>query len=283
MTDADVHSDPAAQADAHAHELTDDERDRYERLGYVIRTGVFDPDEVAAMVEASEALVAELVRDRVANRIRAGSYVFDPDLMKGTLIKWEGDSDVVHGIEPFAHLSPELDRWAHDPRLVNPMRAMVDHPEPMLFTEKLNLKRPRHGGPNPLHQDYPYWRDSADDPLRVATTIIYLDDSSVENGCTWVVPGSHRQGMWQTRSDMDVFGANEVDPTAYPDVEPVPVEVTAGSTVSFGSMMVHQSTPNTSELDRRALLFSYQPAGAATMLDGFRRLTGRRRASPDER
>jgi phytanoyl-CoA hydroxylase len=265
------HADP--HAEPHAHELTDAERDHYERHGYVIRTGVFDADEVAAMVEASEALVADLVHDRVANRITAGSYVFDPDLMRGVLIKWEGDSDVVHGIEPFAHLSPELDRWAHDERLVNPMRAMVGDPEPMLFTEKLNLKRPRHGGPNPLHQDYPYWVDTAAEPARVATTIIYLDDSSVENGCTWVVPGSHTTGRWQTRTDADAFGANEIDASAYPDAVPVPVEVEAGSTVSFGSLMVHQSTPNTSDLDRRALLFSYQPPGGTTMVDALRRFT----------
>jgi hypothetical protein len=165
-------------AHAHAHALADDERARFARDGYVVRAGVFGPDEVAAMTEASEALVTDLVRDRVGRRLRAGSYVFDPDLLRGVSVKWEGDSDVVHGIEPVAHLSPELDRWAHDERLVGPMRAIVDDPEPMLFTEKLNLKRPRHGGPNPLHQDYPYWRDVTDDPSRVATTIVYLDDSS---------------------------------------------------------------------------------------------------------
>ena len=70
----------------------------------------------------------------------------------------------------------------------------------------------------------------------------------------WHVADPHRRGR---------FGQNEIDPAAYPGVEPVPVEVEAGSTVSFGPMLVHKSRPNTSELDRRALLFSYQPAGPA--------------------
>jgi ectoine hydroxylase len=265
---------PAA-GEARPHDLTDDEWDRFEHAGYVVRTGVFGADEVAAMTEASEELVAMLVRDRVGQRLTAGSYVFEPDLLQSVIVKWEGDSDVVHGIEPLAHLSPELDRWAHDDRLVGPMRAIVGDPEPMLFTEKLNLKRPRHGGPNPLHQDFPYWREPADDPARVATTIVYLDDSSVENGCTWVVPGSHRTGVWRARTDLGRFGANEIDALAYPDVDPVPVEVAAGSTVSFGSLLVHQSTPNTSDRDRRALLFRYQPAGGTTRVDGLRRLAGR--------
>ena len=93
----------------------------------------------------------------------------------------------------------------------------------------------------------------------------------------------HRRDLPQPRRGNDTPRQTEITPAAYPGVEPVPVEVEAGSTVSFGSMMVHQSRPNTSELDRRALLFSYQPAGAATMLDSFRRLAGRRPASPDER
>jgi ectoine hydroxylase-related dioxygenase (phytanoyl-CoA dioxygenase family) len=258
-------------------ELDAAERAAFERDGYLVRRDVFSRDEVAEMAREGEQLVADLVRDRKGRRYKVGSYVFDPDMMRGVMIKWEGDSDVVHGIEPFAHLVPAFVDWALDPRLVHPMRAILGHEEPMLFTEKLNLKRPRHGGPNPLHQDYPYWIDSSADATAIATTIVYLDDASVSNGCTWVVPGSHRSGKWKTREDTDEFGANEIDAGAYPDVQPVPVEVPAGSTVSFGAFMVHMSTPNTSDLDRRALLFSYQPAGRPTMLDSLRAMAAQRR------
>jgi hypothetical protein len=253
-------------------ELSREERAAWERDGFLIRRDVFSRAEVADMAEHGEALVADLVRDRKARRFKAGSYVFDPDLLKHVMIKWEGESDVVHGIEPFAHLSKPLEDWGNDPRLVQPMRAMIgaDHPE--LFTEKLNLKRPRHGGPNPLHQDHPYWVDSSDDPTQIATTIIYLDDSDRDNGCTWVVPGSHRSGKWRTRHDADEFGNNEIDQSSYPDVEPIPVEVKAGSTVSFGAFLVHMSTPNLSDKNRRALLYSYQPAGRTKMIDGLRRM-----------
>jgi ectoine hydroxylase-related dioxygenase (phytanoyl-CoA dioxygenase family) len=254
-----------------SHALTAEERLAWERDGYVVRRNVFTRAEVEDMAKHGEALVADLIRDRKGHRIKAGSYVFDPDLLRGVMIKWEGQSDVVHGIEPFAHLCEPLRVWGMDARLVDPMRDMLATPEPMLFTEKLNLKRARHGGPNPLHQDYPYWIDSAADPKEVATTIVYLDDATLANGCTWVVPGSHRSGKWKTRADSDDFGNHELDQSAYPDVKPVPVEVPAGSTVSFGAFLVHQSTPNTSEHERRALLYSYQPAGRYTMIDNLRK------------
>lgn len=253
-------------------ELSPDERAAWERDGFLVRRGVFTRAEVEDMAKHSEALVADLVRDRKSRRIKAGSYVFDPDFLRHVFIKWEGDSDVVHGIEPFAHLSKPLEAWGLDPRLVDPMRGMLGDPQPELFTEKLNLKRPLYGGPNPLHQDYPYWIDSAQDATQVATTIVYLDDSGVDNGCTWVVPGSHTSGKWKTRADADEFGNNELDQRAYPDVKPIPVELPAGSTVSFGAFLVHMSTPNRSAKARRALLYSYQPGGRPRMIDGLRRM-----------
>ena len=143
-----------------------------------------------------------------------------------------------------------------------------------MFTEKLNLKRPYHGGQNPLHQDYPYWERFANDATRVATAMLFLDDSNVENGTLRVVPGSHTRGKWRTRSDSDPFGNLEIDPALDDEAAAVPVEVPAGSVVYFGAFLVHKSAPNRSGKDRRALLYSYQPAGfthaRATMRAPFR-------------
>jgi len=249
--------------------LTPDELSFLDRNGYVVRENVFTPVEVAAITAACEDLVARLVRDRQLKRYKAGSYVFAPDFERSTMIKWEGDTDVVHGIEPFAHLDPALKAWAHDPRFTEPMQAFVGDANPSLFTEKLNLKRPGVGGVNPLHQDYPYWLDSAQAPDRVATAMLFLDDATLENGCLQVAPGSHRSGQWRNRTDTDEFGANEIDAAAYADVDMLPVPLNAGSMVMFGSFLVHRSDPNRSTLQRRALLFSYQPAGHHTMVDSL--------------
>lgn len=251
--------------------LSEGERDRLASDGFVLREHVFDTGELERINSACESLVEGLVRDREGRRLTAGSYVFDWDLERCVVIKWEGESDIVHGIEPFAHLSPELEAWAYDPRFIEPMKDIVGDEKPALFTEKLNLKRPRHGGPNPLHQDYPYWIHAADVPEDVATAMLFLDDSTLENGCLHVVAGSHRQGQWKTRTDGDRFAANEIDVGAYPDVRPIPLEVGAGAIVMFGPMLVHQSAPNLSDKDRRALLYSYQPPGRRTQLDNMRR------------
>src|SRR3954470_6227611 len=161
------------------HRLSDAERERMTRDGYVVRESVFTADEVASITASCEELVDRLVDGRQGKRYHVGSYTFEPDQLTDVTIKWEGDSDVVHGLEPFAHLSPELEKWAHDARFTDPMIDFVDDDTPALFTEKLNLKRPFHGGANPLHQDFPYWHDFADEATRVATAMLFLDDATV--------------------------------------------------------------------------------------------------------
>jgi hypothetical protein len=259
-----------------SHELSAAERDRYDRDGFLVRESVFSADEVADMVDASEELVAGLVEGRQGRRFTVGSYTFEPDLLTHVMLKWEGDSDVLHGIEPFAHLSPRLRAWGLDPRFTEPMRHLTGDPSPELFTEKLNLKRARHGGPNPLHQDLPYWTDNADDPVHTATAIVYLDDCTTENGCLEVVPGSHLVGRHPTRTDSDPFGNLEMDPEANAHLERVPVVVPAGSVVVFGAFLAHATGPNRTDHDRRALLYSYQPAGLTHSLEGLKKLTSGR-------
>ena len=252
------------------HRLTAPEREAMERDGYVLREGVFDAGEVADITDACERLLADLTKDRQGRRYHVGSYTFEPDQLTDCTVKWEGDSDVVHGIEPFAHLSPDLEKWAYDPRFLGPSVDFCGDDEPILFTEKLNLKRPFVGGPNPWHQDWPYW-EFANDRARVVTAMLFLDDASLENGTLQVLPGSQQKGPWPLRTDSDAFGNLEMDPTSVEGLTPVPIEVEAGAVVFFGPLLVHKSEPNTSDRNRRALLYSYQPNGFDHSLTLMRR------------
>jgi len=254
----------------HTFRFSPEEQQAYDRDGFVLRHDVFSPTEVAQIVHECEALVEDLVARRRHKRYHVGSYTFEPDREIDVTIKWEGDTDVVHGIEPFAHMWPPLETWALDERFLDGCEYIIGDDHPRLFTEKLNLKRPFHGGVNPLHQDYPYWIDAADDATRVATAMLFLDDSTLENGCLQVVPGSHINGQEKLRTDQDFFGNLEMDPEPFAGAELLPVEVRAGAVLFFGAFLVHMSQPNRSDKERRALLFSYCPDEHRHMRDVFR-------------
>ena len=83
-----------------AWRLSPTERDGLAADGYVVREALFTPSEVDDMIGACERLIDDLARDRRGHRMKAGSYVFDPDFERDVIIKWEGDTDVLHGVEP---------------------------------------------------------------------------------------------------------------------------------------------------------------------------------------
>ncbi len=91
---------------------------------------------------------------------------------------------------------------------------------------------------------------------------IAVDDANIDNGCLWVLPGSHRTGqLWPTRD----HGKPELfDPTdesfGFDDEAAIPVEVSAGSVVFFNGYLLHRSLPNRSTRRRMALVNHYMNA-----------------------
>jgi hypothetical protein len=244
-----------------SHRLSLAERLGLERDGFVLREGVFSAAECAAIARDCEDLLAALEAARRGEKRVVGSYMFEVDRDAGTVVKWEPDApDVVMGLEPFAHISPPLKAWGLDPRLVDPCKDLVGQDDIDLFTEKLNVKRARHGGPIVLHQDYPYWERMTPIAHRVATAMVFLDDATRQNGCLEVAPGTHTVGKHKQRQ-IDGFGSFEMDIEAFDLGRLRPLEVRAGAVAYFGPFLVHRSLPNRSAGDRRALLYSYQPAG----------------------
>jgi ectoine hydroxylase-related dioxygenase (phytanoyl-CoA dioxygenase family) len=237
------------------------ERERYERDGYVVRERVFDAAECAAIARECEALEDELIAAKRSTKHVVGSYMFERQDAFGINVKWEPSSpDRVMGVEPFAHHSKALNDWGHDPRLVDPCKDIIGVDDVVLFTEKINYKRARDGGPIILHQDYPYWAAFTDIASRVATAMLFLDDANVRNGCLEVAPGTHKEGV-QKRWETTGLRNREMDTTAFDVSRLIPLEVPAGSVAYFNAFLVHRSLPNRSDTDRRALLYSYQPAG----------------------
>ena len=93
---------------------------------------------------------------------------------------------------------------------------------------------------------------------------IALDDATVENGCLWVIPGSHKQGIiWPTHYQQDArFDcAEEAFSFPYKDEDAIPVEVKAGTIVFFNGYLLHRSLPNRAAGGfRRALVNHYMSA-----------------------
>ena len=93
---------------------------------------------------------------------------------------------------------------------------------------------------------------------------IALDDATIENGCLWVLPGSHRAGVLHQAKDHD--NPDEFDPTdeafGFDDTGAVAVEVKTGDVVFFNGYLLHRSMKNRSTHTRRALVNHYMSAAS---------------------
>jgi ectoine hydroxylase len=242
--------------------LTAAERLAWREEGFFVRRRVFAPGEVEALREAAERVVA---RAEEAGRASAERYAVDGNLYveaaSATLQYEHGGSEALRVVEPFHHLDPSLDRLIDDPRLVDPMRELVGAASVALWTDKLNLKRPREGSRFRWHQDSPYWAHVSPHLDRLPNVLVSLDDATEANGCFRVIRGSHRSGILPGCEGDGVLGPLFTSPDAFALADQVAAEVEAGSLVFFSPHTVHGSEPNRSERERRALVITYQPGG----------------------
>ncbi len=88
---------------------------------------------------------------------------------------------------------------------------------------------------------------------------IAVDDATLENGCLWVIPGSHKSGVLYPQKPHgrnDEFDASN-ESYGFDESLEIPVEVPAGSVVFFNGYLLHRSKRNTSSGYRRALVNHY--------------------------
>jgi len=243
--------------------LSESERRAWQEDGFFLRAAVFDPAEVDALGRGAERCV-----DRIAEALREGSsrYTIDANVYHeagGSTVQLEHHpgSQTIRVIEPFHHLDATLNRLIDDPRIVDPMRDLVGDERVALFTDKLNLKRPREGSRFRWHQDSPYWAHFAEELDRLPNVLVTLDEADEHNGCFRVIRRSHRRGMLPGLEGEGTLGPLFTDPRAFDEDAQVACAAPAGSLVFFSPHTVHGSQPNRSDRRRRALVITYQPGG----------------------
>ena len=257
------------RADVEQRPMTPQEWASWQDLGYFVRAQQFDAQELEGLRAAAEAVARDMQRASAGGR----TYWLDGKRfvdVGATTVQFEHSppSDTVRVVEPVHDLHPLLDGLVDDARIVEPMRELVGTPEVTLWSDKLNLKRPREGTGFGWHQDAPYWVHSCGHVDKLPNVMIPLADAYAGNGCFRVIAGSHRSGCLPGTNDGSQLGGFYTDPAAFDLSRQVAFEVPAGSLIFFDPYTVHGSEPNASDAPRRALVYTYQPAGFAMLKSG---------------
>jgi ectoine hydroxylase-related dioxygenase (phytanoyl-CoA dioxygenase family) len=148
-------------------------------------------------------------------------------------------------------------RLIADPRLLDLAQRFVG-PDLALFASHYIAKPPADGLPVLWHQDGSYWPLV---PMRVVSLWLALDDSTPENGCMRVIPGSQDRELSELRENGGAANAlgRHMDPALVDEARAVDVVLAAGDVSIHDPNIIHGSNANTSPRWRRGLTIRYIP------------------------
>jgi len=244
---------PATVQDWQQYQLTDDQIQSFQRDGFLAGVQILNDDQV-------EALRAEL------------TGLMDPSQPSHQLFHEYHSNE---SSNPDTILFHALGAWRtgpafHDvlwsPAFLVAASQLLDGAV-RFWHDQLFCKPAHHGGVVAWHQDYSYWTRTQ--PMQHLTCWIALDDSTIDNGCLYYVPGSHN---WQLLPITGLAGdMNEIRTVLNEEQRqaflPVPVEIKRGQCSFHHPLTVHGSYENRSDRPRRATLVNAFREGVRSASD----------------
>ncbi|HIG16930.1 MAG TPA: hypothetical protein EYQ31_06380, partial [Candidatus Handelsmanbacteria bacterium] len=129
-----------------------------------------------------------------------------------------------------------------------------------IYSAKLVPKLPHDDAVCHWHQDDAYYSQISQSQTRMSVWVP-LQDSDEENGCLWVMPGSHAKGLQKSQQRRDGYCNKElIPPDDFDFSQAVSVPARAGDVLLFSALLWHSSQGNRSDRLRRAFIVSYQEA-----------------------
>jgi phytanoyl-CoA hydroxylase len=232
--------------------LTCEQVAEYKRVGAIVVPNVLSELEVARLRAVTDEFVER------ARAVTEHDDVFDledshtPAQPRVRRIK-----------SPHLH-HPAFAALVHHPRILG---VLIDlwGPNIRFDTAKLNLKSAGYGAAVEWHQDWAFYPHTNDD---LAAVGVMMDDMQAENGPLMIVPGSHRGPVHDHHADGRFCGAMDPATCGVDFSGAIALTGRAGSITVHHVRAIHGSAPNTSNRDRRLLLFQFRAADAWPVL-GF--------------
>ena len=147
-------------------------------------------------------------------------------------------------------LHPVFESFSYHPRLAR-LAEQLALEDPRLIQSMVIFKQPKIGGEVVWHQDSTFLYT---EPMSATGFWFALEDANLQNGCLWVLPGEHQNGLRQRFCRVDGQLKNLDFPDALPfDVaRAVPLEVSRGTLVILNGLLPHYSKANVSDQSRCA-------------------------------
>lgn len=227
--------------------LTSEEQSGWKENGYFVRYDVFTEKENDVIRQTADDIVDGKRPFPTAN-INQNALV----------INGKAEASGIHAMHKIHHVScyiPEFLARVRDPRLTDPIVDLLG-PDILGLNNLYIWKAPQIGLGFPWHQDKWYFNHQYKTEMTVGTWTA-IDAADIDNGCLYVIPGSHKYGIL---AHEDLEGAQQSEfkiAREARDEDGVAVEVPPGAVVWFNNQLLHKSTDNHSLRFRRCNVAHY--------------------------
>ena len=148
--------------------------------------------------------------------------------------------------------------WATSPEIANRLRQLLG-PDVELAQAHHNCvmtKNPAFSSATGWHQDIRYW--SFEKPELISAWLA-LGPENEDNGCLWLVPGSHLMEFRREQFDDDRFFRTDSDENRRILQARVAAQLDEGDVLFFHCRLLHAAGQNRTALTKFAAVFTYHP------------------------
>jgi ectoine hydroxylase-related dioxygenase (phytanoyl-CoA dioxygenase family) len=229
--------------------LNPEELDAYWTNGYAFVEDALTPEQLASLVSDFDGWVedsrqhSEAYGETLADRPR---FDLAPD--------HSSDKPVLRRIASPVEVSDAYLAVMRDNKALDAVAQLIG-PNIEFNNSKINAKQPGSSTEVKYHQDFMFQPHTNEDLVAV---LFFLDDVTLENGPLNVVPGTHREALFDHWHDDVYTGAVSAEVEASHVGDAVPIYGPAGSACLMHTRLLHGSAPNRSDRQRTLFISEYR-------------------------
>ncbi len=224
-------------------EITNAEVEFYRNNGYVAMDEFLSEEELNEWRDAVEDAVAARGQQRILGQMGQTNEYYENVFVQRVNL-WQDNA--------------KMRKLMLDARLGKIAATLAGVDGIRIWHDQALIKKP-YANPTAWHLDNPYWSFYSRDAI---TIWVALDNVTMENGCLWFLPGSHKLATY----DNVGIGHNMSDLfKVYKDwskIAAAPVVIKAGSCSWHNGLVAHGAGPNMTNGLRRAMTCAYMPDGS---------------------
>jgi len=221
----------------------------FHRDGFAVVRGLGSEEVCSRMLDVTRAGLAE--------HILPVEYESDLHYPGAPASRADSGGDTIRRLKEAHGRDPVFVHWVATPPVAARLRQLLG-PQvvmPLAHHNCIMTKQPRFSSQTGWHQDIRYWSFTRPDLVSIW---LALGDETPENGCLYVIPGTHQMEFERSRFDDALFFRSDVPENAELIERRVPVPLARGDVLFFHCRTFHSAGRNQTAVTKYSVVFTFR-------------------------